>query len=356
MSQGTSPPKINKIYNGPEFAGDNSPITLEEWEFKLLNAFNANNITDDMQQVFVGQGATTGTAAQYLRGEVNKAADKKPYKTFTALVDALTKRFNKGDRELDATLKLMEINMSQTETIPEYISRFQTVADKSELDEKTQCRVFVKGLRKDLAWLRRELLPTMAQNNISALVNQAQLLASQSKPFRTGNNQEDNDSGNGKKRKYDKFKPKRTNLQNGQHSRGDRPVGGRHGGGRFGGRFSGGRHPPRGGRGGRHGGRHGGGRGRFNINDVQCYKCGDYGHFADKCTMHTKQRVAALEAELTQLKTEKQYNELYMAAMNVPTLAHAAHAPGMMAPAPPQPSTWPRPAVHHAGPPLQRQA
>lgn len=333
-----SAPKINKIYNGPEFAGDNSPITLEVWEFKLINAFNANGIADDMQQVFVGQGATTGPAANFLRAEVNKCVDKKPYKTFAELVAALTKRFNKGDEELDATLKLMELSMQPHETIPEYISRFQTVADKSELDDKTQCRVFVKGLRKDLAWLRRDLLDTMRKNNITTLLNQAQLLANQSKPFRSSNQGAENENEN-KKRKWNR-------AQNG-YGRG-------RGRGRFANRnndgsgfnprnyprYNGGRNQfqGRGGRGGR-----GRGRGRaqagrgFDLSNVRCYKCGQYGHFADKCGNGNTKKLAALEMEISQLKTEKQFNEMYMAAMNVPTLAHAANTPGV-----PQQSGWPR--------------
>ncbi len=341
--------KVNKIYNGPEFAGDNSPITLEEWEFKLTNAFNANNVTDDMQKVFVGQGATTGTASTFLRLEVNKAVDKKPYKTFEELILALTNRFNRGDEELDATLKLMELAMLANESVPEYITRFQAVAEKSELDDKTQCRVFVKGLRKDLAWLRRELLPTMRKNNLTDLVNQAQLLANQSKPFR--GTDAANESADGKKRKFDKFKGGHQGGRQGRFGPGGR--GGRYGG-RFGGRNPGGRHPPyqpRGGRGNPRGGRYGGrGRGRFNMDEVLCYKCGEYGHFADRCTLGNKRKVAALEMELAHLRTERQYNELYMAAMNVPTLNHAANAPGIMPAGPPQPPTWQRPASHHAGP------
>ncbi len=345
--QNTAPktsPKAHRVYSGPDFAGDNSPITLDEWEFKLKCAFMANDITSDMQQVYIAQGATSNSAATFLRVEMNKASDNMPYKTFKQLIDALTKRFKTGNEELDATLKLMEIQMQSNESVADYCARFLDVAEKSELDDKTQCRVFVKGLRKDLGYLRRELLPTMRKDNVTELLNQAQLLANQTKPFKPNHNSDDS-GPNPKKHKFDKFKGGR---------------GGRGPGGRFGGRFGGGRHGLNG-RGGRANGRGRGRGGRGNgqqggfrpLNEVLCFKCGQYGHYADKCDggngQNNKRKLAALEHELAALRTEKQYNEMYMAAMNVPTLAQASGNVGLVPQAMPQPHTAFRPPAPPAG-------
>ncbi len=109
--------KSSKVYSGPDFAGDKSKISLEEWEFKLQNAFLAQGINDDLKQVCYAQSATTGAAATFLRLKMKSAPDGKPYKTFKDLITALNERFHKGDEELDASLRLVEIEQHSNESV-----------------------------------------------------------------------------------------------------------------------------------------------------------------------------------------------------------------------------------------------
>jgi hypothetical protein len=332
MSGTTTPtlgadPKSSKVYSGPDFAGDKSKITLEEWEFKLQNAFLAQGLTNPIKQVCSAQAATTGAAATFLRLQMKAAPDKQPYKTFPELVQALHDRFHKGDEELDATLRLVEIQQNTNESVADYAARFQGVSEKADLDPKTQCRLFIKGLHKNLNYLRRELLETMKQDNLSKLIDKAQLLANQTKAFQAGNHSMGEPLGAGLNRQGG-------GRRNGGGGRGGR--GGRGGGGRtnsdFHGRGNGDYQGGRGGRGGRGNGGNGGrGRGRGNgngfkrpLSDMKCFSCGEYGHISPNCPSPNNKRLAVLEHEITSLKTERRYNDLYMAAMNVPTLSQAS--------------------------------
>ena len=216
------------------------------------------------QEVAFAATLLRGAAHEWYMGYERRNGNQPP-RDWPTLMQAILDRFGSNIRAQEALSRLMNISQGKR-SVREYTSEFETLLGRlSTRDESTWKDMYVWGLQPHLARAVALKYPTtIAQAAGHAEATELAIKASQRPGIgaQTGARSAGNFSGRGGSQSGPKTMVQgrgRTNA--GQNQRGGRGSGGRRGGGW-------------------NRGRQGGSQ---NRTAVQCYNCGQYGHYAGQC-------------------------------------------------------------------------